>query len=229
MTFVQETFTGAEFADINSRAGEIGATWTRLAGSSSTFLISNANRTGTPAGGGASNVTVYTASGTPPGAAYSVEGVARYVNAAPAGRRWTGMLLRIVNTTSVSTIDGYFAGRDDINGQWAFARIDDGVPTPLGTWTAAVSLGVDYTVRGEINGAGVWRLLVDGTERATGTDTTYTAAGVVGLLSQNHTTGAFGGFYDGIQWDSIVAAPLAGGGGGTLTASARRRRRGPFF
>ena len=170
-TFVDDSFTDANWVNLTAHTGAVGATWTN----------------GTPAGSyqiylnHAYPITagVIYASGLPATAEYSVECDYKIVSATgspgPAGR---------INTAANTYYGVYY---DHSAGHWLLIRVVSGTITTLSQWVSGVTIGQTYRVKLELLNA-TKKVYVDGVERISSTDNTITAAGRAGLRSGSSNT-----------------------------------------
>lgn len=136
------------------------------------------------------------------------------VTTATSASNTVGVWARCANVGSAATTDGYLVsmgeGATDL---WSIYRVDNGVPTLLGsTFSQEVSNGDSIGIQVIGSTIGAWYKASAGswTELATRTDSTYTAAGYVGL-SISDTTGRCDNFGGGVYVPSGVVGPLIGG------------------
>jgi lysophospholipase L1-like esterase len=182
-SFMLDTFTDADGTDITSHTGEAGATWSLITGyapATPSKITSNRLYTTTAQGG-------YKASGTPPTADYYVEGVVRYLtNLASDSVGIAGRIDPAANTM-------YFGRYGNTAGGWQLFKVIAGAATQLGsTVTASFPTGLDKTLRLVMQGTTI-KLLVDGVEVISATDSAISTAGFAGVrmtTTQTTTTGA---------------------------------------
>lgn len=193
--FLNDTFTGADTTTLASHTGEKGATWavdSNFAGS--VIQLTNANRARVNVGGTIS----YYCSGRPASADYYVETVL-YVASVITGIR-VGVSGRLVPGVG----SGYVAMYEN----WAGAarwEIRDASFTLFGFYNQVLTPGQSYTLRLDMVGTTI-RLLVDGVERISITDSTYPLAGRAGLYGFGTTTNTTGLHYESITSTSVRAA-----------------------
>lgn len=170
-TFAQDAFTDTDNTLLENHTGETGATWTKhgLTGTGSA-QITNANRLQN----GTANSVIYTASGTPPSASYGVSFTFRMITDV---NDVAGVAGRLASTTVGNGYIAYAFGGI----QYKLSRVDAGVETVLGSVDEVYSTGTDYTGKLDITD-GAKRFLVDGVQKITSADNTYTAAGLAGVL-----------------------------------------------
>lgn len=175
--FVNDTFTDTDGVGILSHTGELGATWTVHPSYSQDGSI-DTNRLITT-----TNTFVY-ASGAPGSANYSVDVVFRAASLATNG------VITACGRIDTSTNTFYAAQYVTGDGSWTLYKIVAGSFTPLAYHSQTLTAGTDYTGTLDMNGTTI-RLLVDGVQRASVTDSAITAAGKAGIriAYSTHTTG----------------------------------------
>jgi hypothetical protein len=173
--FVLDTFSGATGGLLANHTGEVGAGWTRHAGSAGSVAayISNANRVRA----NDSDDGIYYASGSPPSADYSVS--ADLVVVSKIESDASGVIGRV----STSTESYYFAGYEITSdtGIWELRRVVNGAVTVLDTYSQTLTTGATYQIALEMHGSSI-RMTIDGVERCNATDSAITAAGKAGLM-----------------------------------------------
>ena len=194
--FLSDTFTGSAGTALASHVGEIGATWVAHPNyPSSDAVITDANRMRPNQGASAS---VYYASGVPQSADYDVDLDIRVVSVPATG--YIGVMGR-VDTGSATY---YWAIYNLAAGGWQLYRTATGTLTQLGT-TVAETLTVGTTVALRLRLAGhVIKLLADGVEKISYTDTSgsaISAPGRAGLISYGAFTNS-----TGLHGDAMAAS-----------------------
>lgn len=178
--FVTDTFTDTSNLGITSHTGETGATWAAVSGLSSTACrISNANR----ARGHTTGVSGAYASGSPASADYSVTATVRRIT----GAGEAGVLGRC--STSAATY--YRATLSRIGADTLeLYKFVAGSYTKLGGYAASLADSTNYTLVLDMVGTTI-RVLLDGTQRISVTDSGISAAGKAGiyLYDGSDTTG----------------------------------------
>lgn len=196
MPFLNDTLAGTSGADLATRVSESGHTWARHASRpSGVMLITAAGRARQSSG-----PAVYVPSWVPDGAEYIVGGrISRLTNqTATAG-------IGLVGRWTTSGENGYGVRINDPEADgsvvYELIRVDNSVVTVLGSWAGSldasggtVSVDVELRIRDAAK-----TVRIDGVDRITSADNTYTAAGTAGLrggtTNQNET--------QGLQWDSV--------------------------
>lgn len=174
-TTSSDSFAGTSQALISSRTGEIGATWTKIAGTgSATLKISSANRVFRDGTGPA----VYYASGIPSTPDYSVE--ADLV----VGSNLAGDSLGVLGRADTNAITYYRANWEQADSSWNIWKVVNGTFTLLSyVQVAPLTVGQTYRLKLDMAGTAV-KLFVNGVQTVSVVDGSITAAGR-------------GGFYDG--------------------------------
>lgn len=197
--FVSDTFTDTDGTDLASHTGGTGATWTNDdLGDALTITSGAVYNTG--AGSAA-----YHASGTPSGADYSVQ--ANFVYLSQTGA--IGITGRAVASGTAGHVNGYMLQHRAFHG-WQLMRLDTGAPTQLGVDVGPELTTADNKV-GKLEFVGsTINAYVDGSLIITVTDTTYSAAGNVGIFGVLAVTST-----TGVHVDNVSASNGGGGGGGS--------------
>jgi hypothetical protein len=198
---VLETFTNAssgqrlEFAS----AGEIGATWTLHASSTSgtQFMATTARRAVREAAG----LTMYYASGVPTSADYSVQADVYAMSLL------TDDAVGVVGRESTSADTAYVARYRKVGTttqSWELVKVVSGTETVLGSYAQTLIVGTNYHLKLDMQGSTI-RLLVDAVQRVSVTDSSITAAGRAGI--RGGYTGLTGvpGHTTGLQLDNVNA------------------------
>jgi hypothetical protein len=210
-TFVSDTFTGTAGATLQSRNGEVGATWTKHSMSATDAVLSDVGRA-RKAGTG---IAAYTASGTPSTANYSVSADVQYVSSLATD------LAGVVGRMDTANANGtfYFMGYVRDAGAWYLIRLVNGTQTVLGTYNQALTAGNTYRATLDMQGTTI-RGLVDGVQRITSTDAGISAAGRAGIFLGNVGSAAHtnttGMHLDNFAAVSAVAADSVGTNHGTF-------------
>lgn len=186
-----DSFTGTSGTLLTSRAGELGSTWTTLAGSLNTEKISSLNRAFRSGAGQSINYV----SGVPASPNYSVEADLNYRGAIAVDS--VGVIGRM--STSAKTFYGAIRWTDNT---WRISKGTGGSPTFLATSATqpALTIGESYRIRLQMSGttSTTLSLYVNGVFIISATDSSspYTAAGRAGIIdgissatSKTDTTG----------------------------------------
>lgn len=178
-TFTSDSFTeGGSDVDLSAHTGEIGATWTEHASfTTGAITVDAANDRIYQSSAAAS---CYHSSGTPASADYYVEAELIHLSAADA-------LIGVVGRVDTAANTMYIARYNEANTRWELRKFVAGVTSGLGTFTQSLSIGVTYTLRLDQVGSTI-RLLVDGVERISVTDSAISAAGVAGVRAGGAST-----------------------------------------
>lgn len=201
MPFVSDTFTGTAGTALASHTGEVGATWTVHPSYANDAVLTDANRVrvnGTNVG--------YYASGVPATAEYDVSAVFRAIDSSvTTGIGTTGRMATAADTMYLLRPSA---------GVWQLFKAVSGAFTLLGSYSQALTVGVDYTVKLEIRDAAK-KVYIDGVERISSADNAITGAGRAGLRGGNAATNT-----TGVHLDDFTATDAGGGGGGSLSLTS---------
>jgi hypothetical protein len=171
-----DTFTDTAGVTLQSHTAAIGSPWTKHAASTTDAVITNSNRI--RKNGSSTLGALYYSSGVPASADYTVQ-----ADVYRPGSEVTNDLVGIVGRLDTANALGTYYGAvyDKTAGSWVLYSMDNGVKASLGTpYNASLSNGVSYHVSLDMNGSTI-RLLVNGTQRVSATDSTVTAAGRAGV------------------------------------------------
>jgi lysophospholipase L1-like esterase len=189
--FLNDTFTDAADTPLASHTGETNAAWTVKLGDA---RISNANRLR-----GQTNTThSYYCSGRPASADYYVEAVL-YVASSTSGFR-CGVLGRYYPPTN----SGYSAQYENWGGAARWELASNGVV--IGSYAQALTIGQSYTLRLDMVGSTI-RVLIDGVERISVTNTEQTLRYRAGITMFGVMTNTTGIHIDSITATSVMATP----------------------
>jgi lysophospholipase L1-like esterase len=170
--FLNDTFTDADATSLLSHVGETGATWTRHMENALGDAIIGSNRVrGNTAGGGAGSF--FFASGIPSGADYYVEATLS-VQTLLSGS-YTG----VIGRCDPAARNFYWAIYNVASARYELWSNIAGTPAALGNFSATPSGTV--VLRLEMVGTTI-RVLVNGTQRISVTNSGVTAAGRAGLV-----------------------------------------------
>jgi uncharacterized repeat protein (TIGR01451 family) len=180
-----DTFNiGAAGADLSSRAGELGATWTNWGapyGVTTTLVLSNETRVRKSGTG----FNYYRASATPASADYAVE-MDVYVKSLVTGDK-AGVVGRF-DPAGGGLEDWYEASYDVTTGSWVLRKSVNQTLANLTTGGASapqtLTANQAYRLRLEMIGTSI-KLYVDGVLKVSGTDASVTLAGKGGVFSGN--------------------------------------------
>lgn len=211
MAFVTDTFTDTAATALGSHTGETGASWTIVTdnGGNGAVLVSDANRIRANALGVDSASVIYTPSGTPASADYSVEADFRCVT----NTGIAGILIRAA--VSGPSVDGYFLQYRVFFGWrlWVFTGTTLGAQ--IGS-TYATEMSDASTVHAKLTVSGSsFTVELDSVSRITGSDSTYSAAGKPGVIWTTTTITNS----TGVHLDNFVATDAAGGAFAASTSS----------
>lgn len=200
---VNDDFAGANGATLQSRAGQLGATWTRHALSTTDLYISSAGRARTAS----AKRTVYLSSAVQSSADYTVSADLHALSLLADD------LGGVVGRASSANETFYFAGLVETYQLlliqtrrlelWKFVN---GIGILLGTYPVAMTQGTTYRVALEMRGTSI-RASLDGTERIAVTDSSISAAGLAGItLGANFSSQTDSA---GLHLDNLSALPLS--------------------
>ncbi len=217
--FVADSFTtGAAGATLQSRAGEVGATWTKHAWSNKDVVMTDVGRIRKSGTG----YSLYYASGVPSSANYAVE--ADLFVKTVAADDMAGLAGRI--STSADTF--YLVRYEVDNGEWSLLRVSAGSWTGLGTYTQALSAGSTYKMRLSMDSTptATVKVFIDGVQRITANENSITATGRGGvLLGDDAITGANVSNTVGMHVDNLRVVTNTG----TTMADSFGANPGTFF
>ena len=206
---MSDSFAGTSGALLSARAGETGATWTKqgtIAGSTADAVISNEGRVrknGTTYG------AMYTPSGLPSTANYSV--TTDIVVKSVLANDVAGVVGRVDTTNTNGTF--YVARYEQATSVFLIHRVVNGTYTYLGGYNLTAVAGSTYRLSLDMNGSTI-RLILNGVERVSVVDTGgITAAGRAGfMLGHAYTTQAINTTVTdttGMHLDNFLVLPSA--------------------
>jgi hypothetical protein len=173
-TTSSDTFAGFPGATLQSRAGEIGATWTKN-GSSDDAVLTISGRL--RKAGVASYSSIYTTSAAPPSANYTVEADVHFASAL------TGDMAGVVGRFNTSNgIDTFYIARYQTNEQrWVLYGVVNGSWNWLGASSVqALTPGTSYRLSLAMSGSSI-RMLVNGVEQVSAVDSSIPGVGRGGV------------------------------------------------
>jgi hypothetical protein len=173
-TTSSDAFAGFPGATLQSRAGEIGATWTKN-GSSEDAVLTISGRL--RKSGIASYSSIYTTSAAPPSANYTVEADVHLASAL------TGDMAGVVGRFNTSNgIDTFYIARYQTNEQrWVLYAVVNGSWNWLGaSGVQALTPGTSYRLSLAMSGTSI-RMLVNGVEQVSAVDSSISAVGRGGV------------------------------------------------
>ncbi len=173
-SFLVDSFTDTPAQPLSSHTPETGGSWARMTGTS-TFQISSGGRCGRNGSSG----TRYYNSATPGSANYDIVGDF-YRNSASGGEANPELIGRIASPGT--SWDGYVIQYRWDEGDWRLRRFDNGSATTLGTHTGndITGAGGESVVTLSFTASDI-KAYVGATEILSSTDSTYSAAGLVGI------------------------------------------------
>jgi lysophospholipase L1-like esterase len=203
--FVYDTMAQPSQVGLASHTGELGATWTKHTSFSSGDLqVINGRVFGNYSG-----VSVFYASGAPSIANYFAEGTV-HVNTLLAGT-YIGVVVR----SNSAAPQFYMLVYNVSSAAWELYSLNTG-GTLLGSYSQTLVAGSDYTARLECYGRAL-RCIIDGVPRIEVRETTWSSAGVAGIVSQGVATTSTGLHLQGFRAGQIVPQFLAVSFGDSIT------------
>jgi len=191
----RDTFTGPNWEDLHERVGELGAVWTRHPSTpdSRWYLFGGKVHCGVPG-------ALY-ASGVPAVADYTVDcDYTIYTDIAS---------IAICGRMSTSADTMYYAYY--LGGELVLARRVAGAITSLGAWIGTLAGGgTTYQLRLSMVGTAI-KVLVNGVERISVTDSAITAAGRAGVRSAGANDANTGKHIDNLVVTDTSSAPAPAG------------------
>lgn len=192
---VSDNMTGPNWADINERTGQVGASWTKNPGSPSSRWYIFSNRVHCGVAG------AYYASGVPISADYDVE--CDYIiytdlpNVGIAGR---------MSTSQLTMYYTYYQA-----GEVVLAKLINGTPTSLGWWISTLTGGgTTYKLKLSMVGSTI-KVFVNNVERISVSDSSITSVGRAGVRSVGSNDANTGKHIDNfIATDSSSGAVITG-------------------
>ncbi|MDQ1653832.1 MAG: hypothetical protein QOI35_3032, partial [Cryptosporangiaceae bacterium] len=217
-TTASDSFTDSTSTGLASHVGEVGTTWTKRMGSTtSPPVITDANRVRTNHTG----EWVYYASATPASADYSVSAdilVKSNIDDT------IGVIGRLDSTDSSGTYyEAEYAGGS--NTMWSIYKRVGGSYTSLGSYSQTLTVGHTYHLVLSMVGTSI-TASVDGVQRISATSSSISAAGKSGLLlgysgSGASATNTTGYHLDNFSVDAAAAADSKGTNDGTYNGPTK--------
>lgn len=187
---------------LTSHTGEVGATWTQHSSSTGTSEVITA--TGWLRPSAASTTSVYYASGTPTNANYTVEADLKWLGTINGSGHGPGIIGR-VNTGATTFYMCRYSEGISFDG-WQLYKFVSGTATQIGSNSSqGLTAGTTYHMKLTMNGTAI-DCSVDGVSKASGTDSSITAAGKAGfrLFGGSGTTDDT----NGVELDNFTATDL---------------------
>jgi uncharacterized repeat protein (TIGR01451 family) len=170
-TITYDSFTGTAGAVLSSRSGEIGASWSAYGSPTTTAVLSNENR----ARRNGSGFAMYTASGTPPSADYSLQ---TDINVKSV------LSQDAIGLTARTTAgENFYLARLSVNGpttSWDLLKIVNGTSTSLASTPVSLSAGQNHTLKLNVVGTQL-TMWANGSQIASVSDSALSATGSPGL------------------------------------------------
>jgi hypothetical protein len=203
-----DSFTGAAGTLLSDHTADSGSTWTHWTNDTATSVLSDSNRLRRNGTGG----VTYLTSAVPPGADYQVSADI-YVKSLLSNDA-AGVVGRFDTSNTNGTGTRYMARYNVSAGYWELRKDVNGGGTLLGSYTATPTVGQTYNVALDMKGSTI-RMLVDGVERVSVTDTSITAAGRAGTRLGSGGTGTSPTDTTGMHLDNFRLTPPAADSAGT--------------
>jgi prepilin-type N-terminal cleavage/methylation domain-containing protein len=213
-----DTFTGTSGTTLQSHTGEIGATWTKHAVSATDAVITAAGRI--RKGGTTTTGALYYSSATPGSADYTVS--ADVYVASLVANDVVGVVGRLDPGVANSTF--YSAIYDYSSQKWTLVKVVNGSSGWIGqTNVAVLSPGTSYRLALNMTGSTI-RLLVDGVQQLSVTDTGITGAGRAGLVVGYGPQGMTDTDTTGMQLDNFTMSGVS-----PALADSKNVNNGTYF
>lgn len=198
-TFLTDNFTGTASSTLESHLSDNGQGWIKNTASSSSIGLNGGitiSSTNDIFPTQTRKTAIYTTTGTSTSADYEIQGTVSVVSARLSD--YVGLVARY----ATSTDNGYAATYAHSAGGFILVKRVNGTPTVLGSYnvTAATNDVVLLRVRGSSIS-----VLVNGIERISASDTTFTDAGKAGVFLYANSAP---GDATGIHFDSVTASDL---------------------
>ncbi|MEO5900409.1 MAG: putative Ig domain-containing protein, partial [Ilumatobacteraceae bacterium] len=188
-----DTFTGTTGVTLQSRAGELGSTWTKAGVSNADAVLTSGGRIRKS---GASTIALYGASAVPAGANYAVEADVYVASAL------TNDVIGVVGRFD-SSLTFYAAVYDLPTKTWTIEKVVNGSQSPMNrTAVTPLTVGATYRLTLDMNGSTI-SLLVNGVQQVSIVDATITAAGRGGVVLGGGTTNTTTSDSTGMQLDNF--------------------------
>ena len=170
--FMNDSFTGADGEALSVHLGETGAAWSASDTFSNNTVVINSNR----ARGGTGTFAVWRSSAVPTSANYTVSCILRYFDALASS---VGVVGRCDHSGGNHYLALYSNGASA--NVWILYKAVNGSFIELGrSGVEPLSTGVDYTLTLDMQGSTI-RLLADGVQKVSVTDTSITRSGTAGV------------------------------------------------
>ena len=193
-----DSFTGTSATALPSHTGEIGATWTHLAGLANAQLT-DANRVRRA---GLAGYSIDYVTATPPTADYSVE-ADLYVRS-----NLLGDTIGVAGRINTATTTFYLARWEQSDTSWNLIKYTNGTVSYLNYVSAepALVVGETYRLRLEMAGSSL-KLYVNGVLKVSATDATITAAGRAGIMDGSDALSLAKSNTTGVHIDNFQVTP----------------------
>jgi hypothetical protein len=169
--FVTDTFTGTTGTNLEAHTADTGGAWAVQGTNTTAFFKIDTNHAYCAVSG---DFSVYYVAATPADANYSVHATVT-IN---AGTSTGGGVAGRIDTATGSGYYVYYAG--GAPGAWRLSKFDGATETSLGTFAGDVPT-TPRVAKLRMNGSTI-SLDIDGVQRISASDSTYTATGKAGLI-----------------------------------------------
>jgi hypothetical protein len=197
-----DSMTGTAGVTLQSRAGEIGASWTKVPMSDADAVVSPAGRV--LKAGSSTTGAVYIPSGIPASANYTVEADVHLAS------NLTNDMAGVFGRADPASVSAYYVRYEQPTKRWVLYRVVNGTLTSLGqSPTQALTAGSTYRLALVMAGTRI-RVLVDGVQAVSVNDATITVTGLAGIAlgygpAPTTVTGSTGIHLDNFR----ISPPLA--------------------
>lgn len=199
---VEDSFTGGSGTLISSRSGETGASWTKWVNDVPSAVLTDANRLRRNGTGG----VTYLASGVPPVANYQV--ATDVLLKSRISGDYAGVVGRALTSDTTGQGTRYSARYSSDAQAWELLSIVGGAGDVLGSSAQVLTVNRSYRLSLDMTGSTI-RLLVDGVEVLSATDTSITGAGRAGVRLGAGTVGSAPSNTTGMHVDNFKVTPRA--------------------
>ncbi|MGZ4588521.1 MAG: LamG-like jellyroll fold domain-containing protein, partial [Mycobacteriaceae bacterium] len=212
-TTSSDSFTGTAAATLQTHTGEIGATWTKHPISTPDAVITTSGRIRRNGAASSTSGAVYYSSATPTTANYTVNADV-YVASVLTGDL-TGVVGRLDPANSSGTF--YAAVYDQSTGSWTLYSVVNSSKVSLGSSAQqTLTAGTTYRLALDMTSSTI-RLLVNGVQQVSVTNTAITAAGRSGVAMGFGATSTTATDTTGMHLDNFTVTPPLADSKGTNT------------
>jgi Concanavalin A-like lectin/glucanases superfamily len=201
-TTSSDSFTGTPGVTLQTHTGEIGATWTKHPISLLDAVITTAGRIRRNGAASSTSGALYYSSAAPANASYTVNADV-YV-----ASLLTGDVIGVVGRLDPAIMYGtfYAAGYDRSTLSWTLASVVNGSKVSLGSSAQTLTAGTTYPLALDMTGSTI-RLLVNGVQRVSVTNTAVAAAGRSGVAMGFGATSTTATDTTGMHLDNFTVTP----------------------